>query len=82
MGGWRRAGLDDAFPIRQALPVGARFWCWARWARISIEKCVYYSGYIYPREGLGPPLELCIGTCKIIVNKGKRMSRAACGSAH
>ena len=36
---------DDDFPIRQALPVGARFWCWACWARISIEIIVYYSRY-------------------------------------
>jgi len=45
MDGWRRIGLDDAFPIRQALLVGARFWCWARWARFFIEIIVYYSGY-------------------------------------
>jgi hypothetical protein len=49
MDGWRRAGLDDAFPIRQALPVGVRFWCWARWARFSIEKLyiivdIYFQG--------------------------------------
>jgi hypothetical protein len=34
MGGWRRMSLDDAFPIRQAIPVGlarAQFWCWACW---------------------------------------------------
>ena len=24
---------------------GARFWCWARWARFFIEKFVYYSRY-------------------------------------
>jgi hypothetical protein len=45
MDGWRRVGLDDAFLIKQALPVGARFWCWARWARLSIEIIVYYSRY-------------------------------------
>ena len=44
MDGWRRIGLDDAFPIRQVLPVGVRFWCWARWARFFIEIIVYYSG--------------------------------------
>jgi hypothetical protein len=43
MDGWRRAGLDDTFLIKQALPFGVRFWCWARWARLSIEKFVYYS---------------------------------------
>jgi hypothetical protein len=42
MGGWRRMGSDDDFRIRQALPAGARFWCWARWAQFSIEKFVYY----------------------------------------
>jgi hypothetical protein len=42
MDGWRRIGLDDAFPIRQALPVGVRFW---RWARFSIEKIVHYNRY-------------------------------------
>ena len=51
MGGWRRVGLDDAFLIKQALPVGARFWCWARSARVSKEKFIYYSRYIIPREG-------------------------------
>ena len=25
MGGWRRIGLDDDFPIRQVLPAGVRF---------------------------------------------------------
>jgi hypothetical protein len=43
--GWQRIGLDDDFPIRQALPVGVRFWCWARWARFSMEKIVYYNRY-------------------------------------
>jgi hypothetical protein len=42
MGGCVRMNSDDDFPIRQALPVGARFWCWAR---ISIEIIVYYSRY-------------------------------------
>jgi len=32
MDGWCRMGLDDDFPIRQVLPVGARFCFWARWA--------------------------------------------------
>ena len=32
MGGSRRMGSDDDFRIRQVLPVGARFCCWARWA--------------------------------------------------
>ena len=41
MGGWHRAGSDDAFPIRQALSVGARFWYWVRWAQFSIENFVY-----------------------------------------
>jgi hypothetical protein len=48
MDGWHRMGSDDDFPIRQALSVriaGAQFWCWARWARFSIEKLVYYSIY-------------------------------------
>jgi len=45
MDGWRRIGLDDDFPIRQALLVGVRFWCWARWARFPIEIIVYYSRY-------------------------------------
>jgi hypothetical protein len=43
MDGWRRAGLDDAFLIKQALPFGVRFWCWARWARFSIEIIICYS---------------------------------------
>ena len=37
-------GLDDAFPIRQAIPVWlarARFCSWARWAGIFIEKNVF-----------------------------------------
>jgi len=37
-----------AFPIRQAVPVGlagARFCCWARWARFIIEENMYYSRY-------------------------------------
>ena len=60
MGGWHRAGLDDAFPIRQALLVRAQFWYWAHWAQISIRNYVYYSRYIFPRGG--PLLELYIGT--------------------
>jgi len=42
MDGWHRMGLDDDFPIRQVLPVGARFCFWARWARVFT---VYYSKY-------------------------------------
>ena len=47
MDGWRRMGLDDAFPIRQVLPVGARarFWCWAHWAGFFIVKNVYFTRY-------------------------------------
>ena len=45
MDGWHRIGLDDDFPIRQALLVGVRFWCWACWARFSIEKIMDYSRY-------------------------------------
>ena len=41
MGGCVRMNSDDDFPIRQALPGGARFWCWARWAQFSIEIIVY-----------------------------------------
>ena len=41
MGGWHRVGSDDAFPIRQALSVGAWFWYWVRWAQFSIENFVY-----------------------------------------
>jgi hypothetical protein len=41
MGGWRRIGLDDNFPIRQAMPGGFGFWRWARWAWFSIEKIVH-----------------------------------------
>jgi hypothetical protein len=43
MDGRHRAGLDDAFLIKQVLPFGVRFWCWAPWAQFSIEKIVYYS---------------------------------------
>ena len=43
MGGWHRIGLDDDLPIRQALPVGVWFGCWARWARFSIERFVQYN---------------------------------------
>jgi len=52
MDGWRRMGLDDAFLIKQALPFGARFWRWARWARFSMKVFAHYIIYIYPREGL------------------------------
>jgi hypothetical protein len=42
MDGWGRLGSDDDFPIRQGLPVGARFWCWAHWAQffITIYICI------------------------------------------
>jgi len=42
MDGWHRAGLDDAFLIKQVLPFGAQFWCWAPWARFSIEIYMYF----------------------------------------
>jgi len=45
MGGCVRMNSDDDFPIRQVLLVGARFWCWARWARFSIGRFVHYSRY-------------------------------------
>ena len=65
--------MDDAFLIKQALPFGARFWSWARWARFSIEKFVNYIIYIYPREGLALPWGLWIGTWEI----REKTSRAA-----
>jgi hypothetical protein len=40
--------ITFVFPIRQAVPVGLPglgFCCWARWARIFIEKKKYYSKY-------------------------------------
>jgi len=40
--------LDDAFQIRQVLPVrpaGARIFYWARWAQFFIEKNRYISKY-------------------------------------
>jgi hypothetical protein len=40
MGRCGRMGLDDDFRIRQVLPVGARFRCWARWARYVSQKSV------------------------------------------
>ena len=46
MDGWHRMGLDDDFPIRQVLPVGAQFCFWACWAqRFSQQKNMYYSKY-------------------------------------
>jgi len=34
-------GSDDDFQIRQVLPIGARFYYWARWARFFIvNKCI------------------------------------------
>jgi hypothetical protein len=45
MGGWRRFGLDDDFQIRHMLLVVVWFWCWAHWARFSMEKIVHYSRY-------------------------------------
>ena len=44
----RMGSISPGFPIRQVVPVGlprARFCCWARWARIFIEKKKYYSRY-------------------------------------
>ena len=38
MGGWRRMGLDDDFPIRQVLLVGLGFWS-------SIEKLCIVVDY-------------------------------------
>ena len=47
MDGWRRIGLDDAFPkLGKLLPIGparGRFGCWARWARFFIPKKLYTS---------------------------------------
>ena len=62
MGGWHRIGLDDAFLIKQALPFGARFWCWAHWAQFSMKKFGYYIIYIFPREGIALPWCLWIDT--------------------
>ena len=42
MGGCVSMNLDDNFPIRQVLLIGAQFWCWAQF---SIERFVYYSKY-------------------------------------
>ena len=38
-------GSDDNFLIRQehSVSLQAQFWCWARWARLSIEEIVHYS---------------------------------------
>jgi len=36
--------LDDNVPIRQGLPVGLGFCCWARF---SVENNVYYTTTIY-----------------------------------
>ena len=46
-------GLDDDFPIRKALPAGARFWCWPHWAQFSIEKIAYYNEF-YPFLCMAP----------------------------
>jgi hypothetical protein len=35
-------GSDDAFRIRQVLPVEAGFCCWARWARVFTVKSMFY----------------------------------------
>jgi len=42
MGGSHRMGSDDAFRIRQVLPVEAGFCCWARWARVFTAKSMFY----------------------------------------
>ena len=55
MDGLHRVSLDDSFLIKQALLVRTQFCCWARWARVSIEKFIYFSRYIFPREGLALP---------------------------
>jgi hypothetical protein len=38
MGGWHGMGSYDDFPIRQVLPVGARFCFCARWAQVFTAK--------------------------------------------
>ena len=45
MDGWRRIGLDDDFPIRQAVPVGVRFLVLGSLGSVFIEKIVHYSRY-------------------------------------
>ena len=41
MDGWRRMGSDDDFQIRQVLPAGGRFCCWAPWARFfTVKECI------------------------------------------
>ena len=42
LGGSRKIGSDDAFRIRQVLPVEAGFGCWARWARVFTAKSMFY----------------------------------------
>ena len=38
MDGCGRMGSDDNFPIRQVLPIGTRFCCWAHWAWVFSAK--------------------------------------------
>jgi len=38
-------GLMTTSQLGKCSQFGARFWCWARWARFFIEKFVYYSRY-------------------------------------
>ena len=42
MGGCGRMGSDDNFQIRQVLPVGGQFCCWACWALFFTVKRMYY----------------------------------------
>jgi hypothetical protein len=46
MNGWHRTGLDDAndaFLIKQALPVGPRFWFLGSLGSVFHSKFVYYN---------------------------------------
>ena len=45
MGGCGRMGSDDDFPIRQVLPIGSRFCCWAHWVRFFIFQNMYITSY-------------------------------------
>ena len=57
MDGWRRAGLDDAFLIKQMLPFGARFSVFHRNLYVILYIIVdrYFQGRRQPSLG-------CIGT--------------------
>jgi len=71
MGESHRMGSDDDFQIRQVLPVGTQFCCWAHWALFFIvNKCIIVNKihlYIHPtlfcgsQEGDGhlSPLSNC-----------------------